>query len=126
MNASEEVPITSDATTQDRAEFTEQMEKRFVSLGREFQEMELEQLRKGELDARKKLEKAKKWVNRTRGEFENQLGRARKVSDEAWDDVSDSLRDAWTEMKEAVDRARREFAGEDTTAEKKEAEAAAN
>lgn len=98
--------------TPDRTEFTSQMEKRLDELGRRFQEMEIEQMKKGEVEARQKLEAAKKSVTEKRNEFESQLRRARKVSDDAWDDVSDTLRNAWTEMKEAVDRARAEFDGE--------------
>lgn len=98
--------------TPERAEFTSQMEQRLDELGRRFQEMEIEQMKKGEVEARQKLEAAKKSVTEKRNEFESQLRRARKVSDDAWDDVSDTLRNAWTEMKEAVDRARAEFDGE--------------
>jgi len=97
--------------TPERAEFTSQMEQRLDELGRRFQEMEIEQMKKGEVEARQKLEAAKKSVTEKRNEFESQLRRARKVSDDAWDDVSDTLRNAWTEMKEAVDRARAEFDG---------------
>lgn len=106
--------------TPPRAEFTSQMEQRLDELGRTFQKMEIDQMKKGEVEARQKLEAAKKSVSEKREEFENQLKRARRVSDDAWDDVSDSLRDAWTEMKEAVDRARAEFAGETAAAEQSE------
>jgi|GEM_PF-5694884 len=98
--------------TPERAEFTSQMEQRLEELGRRFQEMEIEQMKKGEVEARQKLEAAKKSVTEKRNDFENELRRARKVSDDAWDDVSDTLRTAWTEMKEAIDRARTEFDGE--------------
>jgi len=97
--------------TPERAEFTSEMEQQLEDLGRRFQEMEIEQMKKGEVEARQKLEAAKKSVTEKRNEFENQLRRARKVSDDAWDDVSEKLRGAWTEMKEAVDRARAEFDG---------------
>lgn len=103
--------------TPPRAELTSQMEQRLDDLGRRFQEMEIEQMKKGEVEARQRLEAAKKSVAEKRAEFENQLKRARRVSDEAWDDVSDTLRNAWNEMKEAVDRARAEFDGETAAAE---------
>ncbi|HKK50128.1 MAG TPA: hypothetical protein VKA74_01010 [Myxococcota bacterium] len=103
--------------TPERAEFTSEMEQQLEDLGRRFQEMEIEQMKKGEVEARQKLEAAKKSVTEKRNEFENQLRRARKVSDDAWDDVSEKLRGAWTEMKEAVDRARAEFDGENVEEE---------
>jgi hypothetical protein len=98
--------------TKPRADFTSQMEQRLDDLGRRFQEMEIEQMKKGEIEARQKLEAAKKAVAGKRTEFEKQLERAARVSDDAWDDVSDTLRDAWTGMKEAVEHARADFAGE--------------
>lgn len=95
-----------------RAEFTSQMEERLDELASRFQEMEIEQMKKGEIEARQKLEAAKKSLAGKRREFEKQLERAGRVSDDAWDDVSDALRNAWTDMKEAVERARADFAGE--------------
>lgn len=88
------------------------MKERFDDLGKEFQELEIEQLKKGEIEARQKLESANATVSETRAEFERQLNRAGKVSNEAWNDVQETLRSAWTDMKEAVDHARKDFAGE--------------
>ena len=88
------------------------MQQRLRDLGERFQEMEIAQMKKGEIAARQKLEAANSAIAEKRAEFERQLDRARKVSDEAWDEVSDALRTAWTEMKEAVEHARRDFAGE--------------
>lgn len=99
----------ADTETPPRAEFTERMEERLEELKRDFQKLELDQMKKGELEARKRLEAAKKSVEQKRAEFQKELRRARSVSDKAWDDVSETLRNAWTEMKEAVDRARTDF-----------------
>ena len=88
------------------------MQKRLHDLGRRFQEMEIAQMKKGEIEARKKLEAANAAVGEKRAEFERQLRRAASVSEEAWGEVSDSLRSAWTEMKEAIDRAQKDFESE--------------
>jgi len=109
----QEKAITTEINTPDRAEFTEQMEKRLESLTRDFKELEIAQMKKGEIEARQKLEEAKKWVAKTRADFQNELARARKVSDQAWAEVSETLRGTWTEMKESIDRARTEFEAED-------------
>ncbi len=87
------------------------METRFESLTREFKELEIAQMKKGEIEARQKLDKAKQWVAKTRSDFRKELDRAGEVSDQAWTEVSETLRSAWTEMKESVERARTEFDG---------------
>lgn len=112
----QEISITTEINTPDRAEFTEQMEERLISLTRDFKEMEIAQMKKGEIEARQKLQKAKQWVSKTRADFQAELDRARKVSDQAWSEVSETLRSSWTEMKESVDRARSEFEDEEAEA----------
>lgn len=92
------------------------MEERLISLTRDFKEMEIAQMKKGEIEARQKLQKAKQWVSKTRADFQAELDRARKVSDQAWSEVSETLRSSWTEMKESVDRARSEFEDEEAEA----------
>ena len=93
------------------------MERRLDDLGRRFQQMEIEQMKKGEVEARQKLEAAKKSVAEKSEQFERKLARARRVGDDAWAEVSDALRGAWVEMKEAVDRAQAEFAGDTAASE---------
>lgn len=88
------------------------MQERLNDLGRRFQEMEIAQMKKGEIEARQKLEAANAIVGEKRQEFERQLRRASSVSDEAWNEVSEALRSAWTEMKEAIDRAQADFESE--------------
>ncbi len=88
------------------------MQDRLDQLKKEFQRLELDQMKKGEIEARQKLEAAKKSIEAKRQSFEGELKRAKSVSDQAWDDVSDALRAAWTEMRESVDRARMEFRAE--------------
>jgi len=88
------------------------MKTRFDALAEEFQQLELDQLKKGEIEARQKLEKANESFAEKRSEFERQLSRAGKVSDEAWDDVNDALQTAWADIRQAVDHARKDFAGE--------------
>jgi len=100
------------ATETPRAEFTDDIETRFEELGRTFQRMEIEQMKKGEIEARQKLESAKASFARRKAEVEKQIDRARKVSDEAWDDVRETLQTAWDDLAETVDHARRDFAGE--------------
>ena len=83
-------------------------------MARRFQEMELEQLRKGEMSARKKLEKAQGWVENARADLERRLERVRKSGAAAGDELREGAESAWTDLEAAVDRARREFAGENT------------
>ena len=103
----EEDTIQNDTAT--RANFTKRLEEKVENLRKRFQTLELEQMRKGELEARKKLEKAQEAVSEKREEVRKRLDRARRASSDAWDDAREGLESAWTELQEAVARAREDF-----------------
>lgn len=95
-----------------RAEYTEKVERLLEDAKKRFQELELEQMRKGEVEARAALAKAQKRFDQRRKEVESELKRARTSSQSAWDDVKDGLESAWGELIESVNHARDEFRGE--------------
>ncbi len=99
------------ATTTEQAELTQTVEEHLEALRKRFQDLELEQMRKGEIAARAKLDEAKKAVNQKRTQLESQLRRARKASGNAWDEARQGLENARSELEEAVERAAQSFAG---------------
>jgi len=101
--------------TEPRAEFTEQITTRIDALLREFQEMELEQMRKGEIEARAKLAEVKKTFNRKRDAMKKQLEQAGNASSAAWDDARKGVESAWDELRAAMDHARSEFSDAEET-----------
>jgi signal transduction histidine kinase len=96
----------SDADT-----FVGQIQTKLDALTREFLDLELEQMRKGEVTARQKIEKAKRSIAQRRKELEQRVERAREAAPAAWDDVKDGVESAWTELCEAVNHARADFEG---------------
>jgi multidrug resistance efflux pump len=96
----------------ERAEFTESIERRIDGLIRQFQEMELEEMRKGEVKARAKLAEAKKTFDQKRRHARESLSEARSASVAAWEEAKAGLQTAWTDLDRAVERAREEFAAE--------------
>lgn len=109
------------ASDKPKAEFTDTMAQRLDELHREFQELELEQMRKGEVKARAKLAAAKKSIAGKRKEVEDRLDTVRRASANAWEEARDGVEAAWQELRDAVDRARKDFEGtlEEETEEKK-------
>ena len=97
--------------TDTKTPFSDQAEERLEALRKRFQEMELEQMRKGEMEARAKLAKAKKTVDRKRDEAREMLKRARKAGASAAAEIQEGLDAALTELSDAVERARRDFEG---------------
>ena len=100
-----------DVPTQ-RAEFTDEMERRVNEATEAFQELELAQMRKGEIKARARLAEVKKTVDEKRANARARLAAARLASAAAWDEAKKGLQSAWTELNEAVERARHELTGE--------------
>lgn len=96
--------------------FVNDIEMRLQSLKREFLELELRQMRRGELSARKKIERAKKSIVAKRKELETRLSEAREVPPADWDGVREGVEAAWTELREAVDQAREDFQEEESHA----------
>lgn len=94
-----------------KAEFTEKMEEQLEALRTKFQEMELEQMKKGEVAARAKLSAAKKAVERKRKEVEDRLDTVRRASANAWEEARDGVDAAWEELQDAIERARKDFEG---------------
>ncbi|MEQ8331378.1 MAG: hypothetical protein RH859_13040 [Longimicrobiales bacterium] len=99
------------ADPEQRAKFTDQIEEQVEALRRKFQEMELSQMRKGELEARALLADAKKAVSRQRTEAARRVASARKASAAGWNDVKEGLQTALDDLSEAVERAHRRFEG---------------
>lgn len=104
--------------TEQRAEFTEQIEKRFDEALREFQDLELRQMRKGEMKARAKLAQVKKGFDAKRDALRSRLDEATKASSAAWSDAKTGLESAWEELRAAVDEARNEFSDAEKAEEK--------
>jgi hypothetical protein len=96
-------------TTEQRAEFTEQIENRFNVAIREFQDLELEQMRKGEIKVRAQLASVKKSFDIRRTAMQDQLADATKASSAAWSDAKQGLESAWEELSNALGEARAEF-----------------
>ena len=108
--------MTADAATAEpgttkQAEYTERLERKLEALREDFLALELEQMRKGEIEARAQLQTAKKAIEEKRALVEDKLDRARKVSANAWDEAREGLESAWGELRGAFDRARAEFQG---------------
>lgn len=97
----------------DAAVLTREIESRVQDLAREFLDLELAQMRKGEIEARRKIERAKKDISAKRKELKSRLSAATDAAPTAWDDTREGVEAAWEDLREAVDRARRDFAGED-------------
>jgi hypothetical protein len=100
-----------DAQTQ-RAEFTDEIERRVNEAVEAFQELELAQMRKGEIEARARLAEVKKTVDEKQSNARARLASARSASAAAWEESKKGLQSAWTELSEAVERARHELTGE--------------
>ena len=96
----------SDADT-----FVGKIQTKLDALTREFLDLELEQMRKGEITARQKLEKAKKSIAQRRKELEQRIESAREAAPTAWDDMKDGVESAWGELCDAVNHARADFEG---------------
>lgn len=97
--------------TTDQAEFTNRFEEKVTDTLKEFQQLEIEQMRKGEIEARAKLADAKKAVNAKRDAMKKRLRSARKASRDAWSDAKAGVESAWDELTEAVSDARDSFEG---------------
>jgi hypothetical protein len=96
-----------------RAEFTDALESRIDAALQEFQDLELNQMRKGEIKARAKLADAKKLIDEERANARKSLSSARRASAAAWDEAKTGLQAAATELHAAVKRARADFAGKE-------------
>lgn len=94
-----------------RADAIEDGYARLESLRREFQALELEQMKKGEVEARAKLANVKKDVDKKRDAARRSIdgirGSGASLSDEEHQGVEDSL----DELEAAVERARKDFEG---------------
>jgi septation ring formation regulator EzrA len=106
-----------------KEQFAEEMEEQLDTLWARFQAMELEQMRKGEIEARAKLARAKKQVKKRRREVERRLDAVRDSRAGAWEEAGEDAREAWAELEEQVERAQRDFEG---TLEEEEEEAEAS
>ena len=95
-----------------KAETTRAFETRLEEARRRFQTMELEQMKKGEVEARALLARAQKRFEDRRADVETRLKKARGSSGSAWDEIRKGLEEAYTSLEDSLERARAEFAGE--------------
>jgi hypothetical protein len=95
--------------SEQRAEFTEQIESSVHEVLKEFQELELTQMRKGEIKARAKLAEVNKTFTRKREAVADELKKAGQAGSAAWTDAKKGVESAWEELRAAVDEARAEF-----------------
>jgi phage host-nuclease inhibitor protein Gam len=109
-------------TTTPRAELTEQFTERVNDAIREFHDLEMEQMRRGEIKARAKLADVRKSYVEKRDAMKDALEKATKASSAAWSDASAGLESAWSELRAALDEARAEFSEDE--ADEKEAQPA--
>jgi hypothetical protein len=98
----------------EKAEFTDRIEDRVKDVLKEFQGMELEQMRKGEIKARAQLSDAKKVVDEKRARLERSLKDAQNASGAAWEEARAGAEAAWSELSEAIAHARDTFEGKIT------------
>lgn len=96
--------------------FVNEIEMRLQSLKREFLDLELTQMRKGEVSARQKIERAKKSIGTKRRELEQRLSRAKEDPEAASDEARQEIEAAWAELRGAVDQAREDFQEEESRA----------
>jgi hypothetical protein len=99
-------------TEKPKAETTQAFETRLEDVRRRFQKMELEQMKKGEVEARAVLARAQKRFEGRRADVESRLKKARGASGSAWDEIRKGLEEAYTSLEDSLERARAEFAGE--------------
>lgn len=102
--------MTSENTAP-KAEFTDKVEERLDELRSEFHDLELEQMRKGEVEARAKLAEAAETIKKKRAHVEAKIEAARKAGDSAWQEARGGLESAWAELTDAFNRAKRDFDG---------------
>ncbi len=95
-----------------KAETTRAFETRLEEARRRFQEMGLEQMRKGEVEARALLARAQKRFEGRRADVESRLRKARSSGGSVWDEIRKGLEEACTSLEDSLERARAEFAGE--------------
>ena len=95
-----------------KAEYTTKFESLLADARRRFQRMELEQMKKGEVEARALLARAQKRFEGRRTDLEGRLKKARSSSGSAWDEVKKGIQEAYTALDDSLERARAEFAGE--------------
>ncbi len=97
--------------TASRADVIEDGYARLESLRRDFQALELEQMKKGEVEARAKLASAKKDVTKKRDAARRSVDGIRGSSAALSDEDRQEVENALDELEAAVERARRDFEG---------------
>ena len=95
-----------------KAEYTAKMERFLEDMGTRFQKLELEQMKKGEVEARARLAEAQKRFAEKKNDLETRLSKLRKAGDDSWSELKTGIDSAWNELESAFDRARTSFAEE--------------
>lgn len=103
-----------------QAEYTNKLERLLDDARTRFQKMELEQMKKGEVEARATLARAQEQVEKKRKAFEKEVRKVRNSSREAWEKLQEGADSAWEEFNAAIEAARAEFAGEAAEADEEE------
>ena len=102
--------------TKEAETYINEIQMRLQSLKREFLDLELEQMRKGEISARQKIERAKRDITPKRKQLEEQLSQAREAPASSWEETREGVESAWTDLRGAVDAAREDFYEEESRA----------
>jgi len=105
----EEVGIETHATN--KAQLTEQIQERMKEVGKRFQELELTAMKAGEVEARAKIERARHAITEKRDALERRLQALRNARDSALDEAREGVVSAWSELNEALEKAREELEG---------------
>lgn len=95
--------------TIEREDFTEHIERSIKAALREFQELEIAQMRKGRVEARARLARVKRDVDAKRTAAQRKLHRVRKATSAAWEEAKAEAETAWRELRDAVEQARDEL-----------------
>ena len=98
--------------TSERAAYTERFERRIKEALRDFRDIELEQMGRGEVEARARLVAWKGSIHEKRVAAQERPSEARHASAAAWSEARAGVEAAWVELRDAVARARIELLGD--------------
>lgn len=98
-----------------QTEITDAFEEHLEEARRQFLDLEIEHMKKGEVEARQEIEKARKAVEQKRSQLERALETARDAGTSAWSEAKEGLESAWGELQDAMEEVRSNFAEEGDT-----------
>lgn len=92
-----------------RDEVVTRIRSRVEELDKTMADLMREALRENDTDIQVRVERAKKSVADKGSKLETMLEQAENVDESQWEETQETLRAAWVDYKEAVDRARLEL-----------------